>query len=122
MVKADKDGIVVSKSDSAITSRLSNDGVDVFDGTKAIASFGSGAVIPSLYSASIRGDVINIISENVSLNIGPGQTFDTITSALGSLGDKKYLKFDVNVDLNVYGEILDTALIGGFTGIRERFD
>lgn len=113
-----KDGVKVGRSGETIETTLGFDGVRINDGPSEIASFlGSGAVIMDLQAAKITGDVINILNESLTYDIGTGTGyFADFSEVLNDIGNRKYLPNGIKITINVRGVLNDNIEIQGFAG------
>lgn len=128
IVKINKDGINVAVSNDAVNTQIGNDGLAIFDGAnlEPIALFKAGqARVPQLFTDSLTGDVYNYLTSNVTLEVGSGKPFATVTKALESLssnGKSMRLLNGFTIDINIYGAITDNLVIkdymGGFMNIN----
>jgi hypothetical protein len=113
-----KDGVKVGRSGETIETTLGFDGVRINDGPSEIASFlGSGAVIEDLQAANITGDVINILNESLTYDIGTGTGYYAdFSEVLRAIGNRKHLAIEVKITINVRGVLNETINIEGFSG------
>ena len=121
IVKINADGVNVGVSNSAINTQLAYNGLRVLNGTTEIAAFGeAGANVPSLACNDITGNVLNTLDSSVTLTVGSGYTYSTVSAALASLGKRKILGEGSTLSINIYSTISDSALASGFWKARKR--
>ena len=118
ITKIDKDGVTVGREGETIETNLGFDGLRINDGATEIASFiSSGAVIRELQAETITGNIVNILNQSITLNVGgtSGQ-FATVKQALESIGNAKYLDHGVVLTINIYDVLNEYVDITGFQG------
>lgn len=119
VTKIDKDGVEVSRSDSDIKSKLAYDGITVTNGTDNIAVFGETTYMPYANIDTIDSlDVVGTVRETMSLQIGEGKDYTTVSEALDVIfkGGRTTLLYDTNINFYLNGNITDEVILKGIEG------
>lgn len=114
-----KEGVEVSRSNSDIKSKLAYDGVTVTNGTENIAVFGETTYMPYANIDNIDSlDVVGTVRESMSLQIGEGKDYSTVSEALDAIfkGGRTTLLYDTNINLYLNGNITDEIILKGIEG------
>lgn len=117
--KVDRDGVEVGRSDSGINSKIYFDGLRIKDGENAIANFGETTYMPYANIDRIDSlDVVGTVREAISIEIGEGQTYTTVSEVLEVIfkGGRTTLLFDTDINLYLNGNITDEVILKGIEG------
>jgi len=96
-------------------------GLKVYDDQVLVGSLTSeaGAVFPILQSEKVTSlDLINTINESVTLNVGSGQTYSSVSQAINSAfgPNKRILRNNSVITIRIHGTVNENVILEGFQG------